>query len=167
LLKEYNTVHWLVTQVSGFGWDEDLKKVTVTDNVWDDFLKKHTKVTKYRTRGFPLYDCIAALVEGKQATGEQALRIENVTSTSRPSTATPSASKGSRQPKSSTSAANPQAWPWPLFDPLASIRPSIRPQQQRQRLSFPLSQTHQAYEGLLIALSPSFAFSVAQGFGLD
>ncbi|OJT06737.1 hypothetical protein TRAPUB_2409 [Trametes pubescens] len=112
LLKEYNTVHWLVTQVSGFGWDEDLKKVTVTDNVWDDFLKKHTKVTKYRTRGFPLYDCIAALVEGKQATGEQALRIENVTSTSRPSTATPSASKGSRRQSQTTTSSQECAITW-------------------------------------------------------
>ncbi|KII90635.1 hypothetical protein PLICRDRAFT_174017 [Plicaturopsis crispa FD-325 SS-3] len=56
LKRDFSTVKRLRSQ-SGWGWDD-----------------AHKKAAKWRTKPFPLYDDIATLVEGRQATGEAAFR---------------------------------------------------------------------------------------------
>ncbi|KAJ7036435.1 hypothetical protein C8F04DRAFT_1258001 [Mycena alexandri] len=55
--------------LSGFGWDDGLKLVTASDNVWDALLAKTPKAKHWRKTPFPLYDNILYLVEGIVATG--------------------------------------------------------------------------------------------------
>ncbi|KAJ7085990.1 hypothetical protein B0H15DRAFT_748921, partial [Mycena belliarum] len=56
-------------QQSGFGWDDGLKMVTASDEVWAAYLEKRPKVKKWRKSPFPLYDDMLFLVEGIVATG--------------------------------------------------------------------------------------------------
>jgi Myb/SANT-like DNA-binding protein len=39
LKKEYKDIKWLREDVSGFGWDDENKLVTATDEVWDELEK--------------------------------------------------------------------------------------------------------------------------------
>ncbi|KAJ6552892.1 hypothetical protein B0H19DRAFT_879593, partial [Mycena capillaripes] len=55
--------------LSGFGWDEGLKLVTASDDVWDAYLGKHENAKKWRKKPFPLYDDILFLVDGTVAMG--------------------------------------------------------------------------------------------------
>ncbi|KAJ7735178.1 hypothetical protein B0H16DRAFT_1731442 [Mycena metata] len=55
--------------LSGFGWDEGLKIVTASDDVWAAYLEKHENAKKWRKKPFPLYDDIMFLVDDKVATG--------------------------------------------------------------------------------------------------
>ncbi|KAJ7452560.1 hypothetical protein FB451DRAFT_1145210 [Mycena latifolia] len=56
-------------ELSGFGWNEGLKLVTASDDVWQAYLAKHPKSKRWRKSAFPLYDDIAYLVDGIVATG--------------------------------------------------------------------------------------------------
>ncbi|KAF7334826.1 Myb-like domain-containing protein [Mycena sanguinolenta] len=71
LKKDYLAVKSLRDK-SGWGWDDVEKRVVVEDSVWDALLIVNPKLRKWRTTSFPLYDEIAALVDGAVATGERA-----------------------------------------------------------------------------------------------
>ncbi|KAJ7763295.1 hypothetical protein B0H16DRAFT_1883690 [Mycena metata] len=55
--------------LSGFGWDDGLKLVTASEDVWTALLAKNSKAKRWRKTPFPLYDDILYLVEGIVATG--------------------------------------------------------------------------------------------------
>ncbi|KAJ7816476.1 hypothetical protein B0H13DRAFT_2460060 [Mycena leptocephala] len=57
---------------SGFGWDDGLKMVTATPEVWDALIRRRPSAEKWKTTPFPLYDDILYLVDGIVATGEGA-----------------------------------------------------------------------------------------------
>ncbi|KAF8463814.1 hypothetical protein DFH94DRAFT_686677 [Russula ochroleuca] len=74
--------HFLVIQtlrgLSGFGWDEDQKMVTATDDVWTAYIEAHPNAATWRFKPFFLYDDILGLVEGCFATGDHALHLTEI-----------------------------------------------------------------------------------------
>ncbi|KAJ7824883.1 hypothetical protein B0H14DRAFT_2299490, partial [Mycena olivaceomarginata] len=66
--KNFTEVH-AIRNLSGFGWDEGLKLVTATQDVWDRLLAAHPDYTRWQTTPFPLYDDMLFLVDGIIATG--------------------------------------------------------------------------------------------------
>ncbi|KAF8229798.1 hypothetical protein L208DRAFT_1177188, partial [Tricholoma matsutake] len=54
---------------SGFGWDDGLKMVTASDEVWAMYLKMNPKASCWHKTPFPLHDDIHFLVHGVIATG--------------------------------------------------------------------------------------------------
>ncbi|KAJ6576148.1 hypothetical protein DFH09DRAFT_1311585 [Mycena vulgaris] len=68
-LKSNFNVVYALRGASGFGWDDGLKMVTATDEVWDTYLKTHSKAKRWRKTCFPLYDDILYLVDGIVAIG--------------------------------------------------------------------------------------------------
>ncbi|TFK86406.1 hypothetical protein K466DRAFT_600361 [Polyporus arcularius HHB13444] len=75
LVQDYNLVHWLMTKVSGLGWDEEMKCVTAPPQVWEYAIKERREVEKFRGKPFPLYHEIGDLVAGRQATGQGTYRV--------------------------------------------------------------------------------------------
>ncbi|KAJ7448381.1 hypothetical protein FB451DRAFT_1533045 [Mycena latifolia] len=55
-------------ELSGFGWNEGLKLVAASDDVWEAYLT-HPKSKRWRKSPFPLYDDIAYLIDYIVATG--------------------------------------------------------------------------------------------------
>ncbi|KAJ7223788.1 hypothetical protein C8J57DRAFT_1535928 [Mycena rebaudengoi] len=70
---------------SGFGWDEGLKLVTASNDVWEAHITSHPKARKWRNTSFPLYDDILYLVDGIIATGAGAFHAGTTQSQSQPS----------------------------------------------------------------------------------
>ncbi|KAF8226431.1 hypothetical protein L208DRAFT_1407059 [Tricholoma matsutake] len=68
LKKDYASVKKL-KEMSGFGWDDTKRAVTAPNEVWDKLLEKHPKLGKWRSKGFPLFDDMADLVDGTYTTG--------------------------------------------------------------------------------------------------
>jgi len=66
--------------LSGFGWDDGLKIVVASDDVWDAYLTRHPGAKKWRKKPFPLYDDILFLVDGKVATGAGAFHAGTIQS---------------------------------------------------------------------------------------
>ncbi|KAJ7346273.1 hypothetical protein DFH08DRAFT_961714 [Mycena albidolilacea] len=73
---------------SGWDWNEELKQIVVSDDVWDAYLlvrnpfilfnctksqstQINPKIRPWRNKGFPLYQEMADLVDGGVATGER------------------------------------------------------------------------------------------------
>ena len=91
MVTDFNTVRWLRYEASGFGWDDVTKTATATPEVWEvaiavcvesliydmsfNSTQSHKNVAKFRGRGFPLYDDIADLLQGRQATGKGTVRV--------------------------------------------------------------------------------------------
>ncbi|KAJ3822190.1 hypothetical protein F5880DRAFT_1576553 [Lentinula raphanica] len=75
----WKTVNFL-RSLSGFGWDEDKKCVTATEDVWKALLynedgskkKKFEEYHYFKTHNFPYYNDINALVGDNAAQGDQA-----------------------------------------------------------------------------------------------
>ncbi|KAJ3019301.1 hypothetical protein NUW54_g125 [Trametes sanguinea] len=88
LVSDSGNVRTLL-KLSGFGWDDKRHVVTTTPDVWANLLQ---------TRSFPLCDEIAALVEGRQATGEHALHIANVLDIEDDAASAPPSSQRQRSP---------------------------------------------------------------------
>ncbi|KAJ7851311.1 hypothetical protein B0H14DRAFT_2350369, partial [Mycena olivaceomarginata] len=80
----FNAVRKL-RDLSGFGWDDGLKMVTASDEVWELYLATHENARKWRKTRFPLYDDILIIVDGIVATGAGAFHAG--VSQSQPSTA--------------------------------------------------------------------------------
>ncbi|KAJ7462980.1 hypothetical protein FB451DRAFT_1266486 [Mycena latifolia] len=65
-------------ELSGFGWNEGLKLVTASDEIWQAYLRgewcmlKHPKSKRWWKSTFPLYNDIAYLVDGIVTTGAAA-----------------------------------------------------------------------------------------------
>ncbi|KAF8233942.1 hypothetical protein L208DRAFT_1034678, partial [Tricholoma matsutake] len=55
--------------MSGFGWDDTTKTVTAPNEILDKLFQKHPKLGKWRSKGFPLFDDMADLVDGTYAMG--------------------------------------------------------------------------------------------------
>ncbi|KAJ7758440.1 hypothetical protein B0H14DRAFT_2252934, partial [Mycena olivaceomarginata] len=68
--KNFTEVH-VIRNLSGFGWDEGLKLVMATQDVWDRLfeLRAHPDSKHWQTTPFPLYDDMLFLVDGIIATG--------------------------------------------------------------------------------------------------
>ncbi|KAE8210881.1 hypothetical protein CF327_g5309 [Tilletia walkeri] len=58
--------------MSGFGWDEDRKKVTAEEEVWNDLIKRRPEFKKWKAKSFPLYPRLDAL-NAKVTTGGRAV----------------------------------------------------------------------------------------------
>ncbi|KAJ7222251.1 hypothetical protein GGX14DRAFT_341407, partial [Mycena pura] len=63
LKQSYREVRTLLG-LSGFGWNEGLKIVTASAEVWDLYLEAHPKMKKWRSKPFPIYEDMFFLVEG-------------------------------------------------------------------------------------------------------
>ncbi|KAF8174430.1 hypothetical protein K438DRAFT_1609487, partial [Mycena galopus ATCC 62051] len=66
--KNFSEVH-AIRGLSGFGWDDGLKLVTATQDVWDRLFEAHPDYRRWQTTPFPLYDDMLFLVDGIIATG--------------------------------------------------------------------------------------------------
>ncbi|KAE8241671.1 hypothetical protein A4X03_0g8109 [Tilletia caries] len=55
--------------MSGFGWDDDMQKVTADEDVWDDLVKRRPEFKKWRTKSFPSFNRMDALNSKSTATG--------------------------------------------------------------------------------------------------
>ncbi|KAK7689262.1 hypothetical protein QCA50_007953 [Cerrena zonata] len=84
-LKGHYSVVKELWEASGFGWNDVEKKVTATDDVWKDYIAKHSKATMWQTWAFPLYDKIDSLVFGVVAMGANAYHPGQTTSDGSPS----------------------------------------------------------------------------------
>ncbi|KAG5618049.1 hypothetical protein H5410_017873 [Solanum commersonii] len=50
-----------MSQHSEFGWNEEIQKVDVEDDVWEQYLAAHPKNSKYRTKTLPDYNTLALI----------------------------------------------------------------------------------------------------------
>ncbi|KAJ7902591.1 hypothetical protein B0H14DRAFT_2286916, partial [Mycena olivaceomarginata] len=66
--KNFSEVH-AIRGLSGFRWDEGLKLVTATQDVWDRLFEAHPDSKCWQTTSFPLYDNMLFLVDGIITTG--------------------------------------------------------------------------------------------------
>ncbi|KAH0639910.1 hypothetical protein KY285_036496 [Solanum tuberosum] len=69
LKKIYATMKRM-SQHSGFGWNEETRKVDVEDDVWEQYLAAHPKDSKYRTKTLPYYNTLALIFGDTVADGE-------------------------------------------------------------------------------------------------
>ncbi|KAE8192376.1 hypothetical protein CF335_g5849 [Tilletia laevis] len=58
-----------LVNMSGFGWDDDMQKVTADEDVWDDLVKRRPEFKKWRTKSFPSFNRMDALNSKSTATG--------------------------------------------------------------------------------------------------
>jgi hypothetical protein len=97
--------------LSGFGWDDGLKMVTATEEVWDAYIlvsfifasnlsgiyitagQTHESAKKWQKTPFPLYDDMHYLVAGIVATGAGAFHAGAVPATSQIQTQSENASQ--------------------------------------------------------------------------
>jgi len=70
LKKEYKDIKWLREDVSGFGWDDQNKLVTATDEVWEELEKSKPGLLKWRTTPFPWFDDILAILGEQLSRGK-------------------------------------------------------------------------------------------------
>lgn len=56
--------------MSGFGWDEDKKTVTASDDVWDRYMEAHPKTPNFRKKGVEHYDELQSIFTGTVANGQ-------------------------------------------------------------------------------------------------
>ncbi|KAK3146751.1 hypothetical protein QOZ80_3BG0271390 [Eleusine coracana subsp. coracana] len=57
---------------SGVHWDEKLCMIMVEPAIWDNIIVSHPKASKFQRQGFPLYDDLERLYDGKTAEGNLA-----------------------------------------------------------------------------------------------
>ncbi|XP_006453745.1 hypothetical protein AGABI2DRAFT_41096, partial [Agaricus bisporus var. bisporus H97] len=72
LCNQCLTVQKLVS-LSGWGWDDARNCVSATEEQWTMYIKSHPEAAPWRSRLFPLYEAILDLVEGRVATGNNAI----------------------------------------------------------------------------------------------
>ncbi|KAH9980720.1 hypothetical protein BJV74DRAFT_728984, partial [Russula compacta] len=68
LKGDYNHMKTLHS-LSGWGWDDTLKQVVASDDQWTTYITGHGWAKAFHSKGFPLVDEIASLVDGRVATG--------------------------------------------------------------------------------------------------
>ncbi|CAN1193926.1 hypothetical protein LINPERHAP2_LOCUS42265 [Linum perenne] len=64
--------------LSGSGWDDTKKMVIVDENSYADYVAKHSHCAKLNRVPFPSYDGLAKVFDKVRATGESAIRIEEL-----------------------------------------------------------------------------------------
>ena len=69
LKKKYLDVTKLIG-FSGFGWNDDEKIVTASNEVWEALLVEYPKFRPYRTKPLQLYDELRDMFTGTHATGQ-------------------------------------------------------------------------------------------------
>ncbi|KAJ7506501.1 hypothetical protein B0H11DRAFT_2272238 [Mycena galericulata] len=141
LKSTYVTVKTLHRQ-SGFGWDDGLKTVTASDDVWEAYLAKHRNAKRWRKTPFPLYDDLAYLVDGIVATGAGAFHAGASRQTQTQSTQSETQSQTQEMSRDTSPA--PSEGPGSSFDQIVpsgddDLTPSspIRPPRKRAASSSP------------------------------
>jgi hypothetical protein len=69
LRKDYLIVK-AMRSLSGWGWDDELKRVTAPKAVFDEHIAAHPEASKFAHLSFIYYDKMHELLEGKVATGD-------------------------------------------------------------------------------------------------
>ncbi|KAF5325931.1 hypothetical protein D9611_000191 [Ephemerocybe angulata] len=69
LKKEYSEIRQMTTSVSGFGWDDGVKRVIATEAVWKAKIEAKPSYQRWQNKTFIHYDTMSYLVEGIIATG--------------------------------------------------------------------------------------------------
>ncbi|RWR94152.1 L10-interacting MYB domain-containing-like protein isoform X1 [Cinnamomum micranthum f. kanehirae] len=70
--QHYNHIKTLMG-LSGFGWDDATKRVTASDQVWDDYIKAHPDYDYYRGRSVVNYEKFAIIYGDSIADGRDVL----------------------------------------------------------------------------------------------
>ncbi|KAJ7466259.1 hypothetical protein B0H11DRAFT_2284693 [Mycena galericulata] len=131
LKSTYVTVKTLHRQ-SGFGWDDGLKTVTASDDVWEAYLAKHPNAKRWRKTPFPLYDDLAYLVDGIVATGAGAFHAGAARQTQTQSTQSETQSQTQEMSRGTSPA--PSEGPGSSFDQIVpSGDDDLTPSKTRKR----------------------------------
>ncbi|KAG5572115.1 hypothetical protein H5410_061881, partial [Solanum commersonii] len=77
LKKIYATMKRM-SQHSGFGWNEETRKVDVEDDVWEQYLAVHPKNSKYRMKTLPNHNTLALFFGDTVADGRNGCEINDV-----------------------------------------------------------------------------------------
>ncbi|CAN6448108.1 unnamed protein product [Victoria cruziana] len=59
--------------LNGFGWDDELKVVTASEDVWEQYISEHPDARNYKSKYFPFYDECAILFDGKRIEGHRTM----------------------------------------------------------------------------------------------
>ncbi|KAF8327693.1 hypothetical protein F5887DRAFT_827969, partial [Amanita rubescens] len=70
--------------LSGWGWDDERGVVVASDEQWATYIAHHEEAVYWRDHPFPLYEDILALIEGRTATGDHAIHMPELFSSSPP-----------------------------------------------------------------------------------
>ncbi|KAK0604199.1 hypothetical protein LWI29_013067 [Acer saccharum] len=73
--NQYNKINELMRNNSGFGWDLIGKKVTTSDEVWEEYLKSNPGHKKLRTECSVDYDNLQLVVRVGMATGNDSMAL--------------------------------------------------------------------------------------------
>ncbi|XP_077211403.1 uncharacterized protein LOC143890900 [Tasmannia lanceolata] len=70
LKTTYRTLNSIIN-LSGFGWDETLCKISVDEEVKNDYLKMHPENQRFFSKRYPLYEEMKAVCDDDYARGEE------------------------------------------------------------------------------------------------
>ncbi|XP_077217881.1 uncharacterized protein LOC143852385 [Tasmannia lanceolata] len=70
LKTTYRTLNSIIN-LSGFGWDETLCKISVDEEVKNDYLKLHPEKQRFFSKRYPLYKEMKAICDDDYARGEE------------------------------------------------------------------------------------------------
>ncbi|CAI9769218.1 unnamed protein product [Fraxinus pennsylvanica] len=70
--QQYHKYSELMRYNSSFGWDSITKKFTASDEVWDNYFKRHL-----RTDTFPDYEDLRIAIGNATATGRNSISLGN------------------------------------------------------------------------------------------
>ncbi|KAK3218403.1 hypothetical protein Dsin_012373 [Dipteronia sinensis] len=73
--NQYNKINELMRNNSGFGWDPIGKKVTASDEVWEEYLKSHSSHKKLRTECSVDYNDLQLVVGVGTVTGNDSMAL--------------------------------------------------------------------------------------------
>ncbi|XP_009804065.1 uncharacterized protein LOC107777904 [Nicotiana tabacum] len=76
LKKTYATMKRMV-QHSGFGWNEETRKVDAENDVWEQYLAAHPKDAQYKTKKLPDYNTLALIFGDSVADGRNGCEIND------------------------------------------------------------------------------------------
>lgn len=66
--------HWvLLSEMSGFGWNEEIQKYEAYEYVWDNLNKAHPRITWHKTHVMYCREMLSEILHESQATGRGAL----------------------------------------------------------------------------------------------
>ncbi|KAJ3963794.1 hypothetical protein EV361DRAFT_137070 [Lentinula raphanica] len=161
LKGNYIAVKFLRDQ-SGFGWDDELFKVTATAEVWDALLAKpgfKKRYSKWRNKPFKIYEKMAELVDGIYATGENAISGGTFAGPPAPPPLrepTAHSSDSEDEPSGITTPATPAPANNISDAPLYTGRQSLKRSHSKGGRSTPQSRSVDGVAGAINRLSSSF-----------
>ncbi|GLB45524.1 putative myb/SANT-like DNA-binding domain containing protein [Lyophyllum shimeji] len=74
----------ILRNLSGWGWDDTRGVIIASDEQWATYTAQHEAAAYWRDRPFPLYEDILTLIEGRTATGDHAIHMPEMYSSSPP-----------------------------------------------------------------------------------